>query len=199
MKARRPLSNVWWRMSSNRKRAAFLDRDGTIIVEREYLADPAGVQLVDGALDALRELHGAGYELIVVTNQSGIARGLYSEAEFHAVQQRLEEILVAQGIHFAGVYYCPHHPDFTGPCDCRKPDPGMYLQASREHDIDLGRSVYIGDRIKDVAAAARFGGLGILVRTGYGADESAGRAATVSSVSGLLEAARLAASWTASP
>jgi D-glycero-D-manno-heptose 1,7-bisphosphate phosphatase len=152
---------------------------------------------VDGALDALRELHRAGYELIVVTNQSGIARGLYSEAEFQAVQRRLEEILVAQGIRFAGVYYCPHHPDFTGPCDCRKPDPGMYLQASREHDIDLGRSVYIGDRIKDVAAAALFGGLGILVRTGYGADESAGRAATVSSVADLLEAARLAASWTA--
>ena len=182
-------------MSSNGKRAAFLDRDGTIIVEREYLADPAGVQLVEGALDALKALLAAGYQLIVVTNQSGIARGLYSDADFQAVQQHLEAILAAHGIRFTGVYYCPHHPDFTGPCDCRKPDPGLYLRAAREHDIDLARSVYIGDRVKDVAAASRFGGRGILVRTGYGAEESAAKPPDVASAEDLLEAAGLAASW----
>ena len=182
-------------MSGTRKRAAFLDRDGTVIIERDYLADPDGVELVSGAVEALRALRDAGFDLIVVTNQSGIARGLYAESDFRAVQKRLDDILVDAGVPLTAVYFCPHHPDHTGPCDCRKPNPGMYLQAAEEHQIDLGRSVYIGDRLKDVSAAASFGGLGILVQTGYGAEEAQRRTGGVRVATGLLEAAQMARNW----
>src|SRR5690606_21848860 len=133
--------------------AVFLDRDGTIVVERNYLADPARVELVPGAAAALRALAEAGYALVVVTNQSGIARGLYGEGEFRAVQRRIEELLAREGIRLDGVYHCPHHPDYTGPCECRKPAVGLYLRAARELGLDLSRSVCIGDRLKDVLPA----------------------------------------------
>lgn len=153
--------------------AVFLDRDGTIIVERHYLAVPEQVQLVPGAATALATLAAAGFVLIVVTNQSGIARGLYTEEAFQAVQQRLDELLLAEGVTLAAVYHCPHHPDFSGPCDCRKPGSGMFRRAQQELRVDLSRSVYVGDRGKDVVPALEFGGLGILVETGYGAEEAA--------------------------
>ena len=129
---------------------------------------------------------------IIVTNQSGIARGILTERDFRAVQERLETVLAEHGVRFTGVYFCPHHPDFTGPCDCRKPGPALYEQAAREHGLDLARSVYIGDRVRDVEAALGFGGLGILVRTGYGASESDGRPAGVESAGDLQSAARVA-------
>ena len=131
-----------------KSKAAFLDRDGTIIEEKNYIADPDDVVFAPRAIAGLRALQAAGYKLVVVTNQSGIARGLYGEAEFHAVQQRLTELLAQEGIHLDAVYYCPHHPDFTGPCDCRKPGPGMYLQAERNLGVDLAESltnVDVGD------------------------------------------------------
>jgi D-glycero-D-manno-heptose 1,7-bisphosphate phosphatase len=184
-------------VSGPRNRAAFLDRDGTIIVEKEYLADPAGIELVEGALRALRLLYDAGFALIIVTNQSGIARGLYSESDFRAVQHRLNTILEEQGVPIAGVYFCPHHPDYTGPCDCRKPLPGMFEQAANEHELDLSRSVYIGDRLKDVQPALLLGGLGILVRTGYGAEQAAARPPGVEIADDLLEAAQIAQNWAA--
>jgi D-glycero-D-manno-heptose 1,7-bisphosphate phosphatase len=151
----------------------FIDRDGTIISERHYLADPGLVELVPGASAALRELAAHGFMLVIVTNQSGIARGLYQEEDFHAVQHRLEEMLMQDGVKIDAVYFCPHHPDFSGPCDCRKPGPGMYRRAQRDLGIDLSRSAYVGDRIKDVEPAVTFEGFGVLVRTGYGADEEA--------------------------
>jgi D-glycero-D-manno-heptose 1,7-bisphosphate phosphatase len=154
------------------KRAAFLDRDGTIIRDADYLADPDGVELLPGAADGMRHLRDAGFALVIVTNQSGIARGLYAERDFRAVQQRLEDVLRAQGIEVDGVYHCPHHPDFTGPCDCRKPLLGMYQQAAAELGIDLSRSLFVGDRLKDVEPALETGGTGYLVRTGYGAREA---------------------------
>ena len=151
--------------------AVFLDRDGTIIVECDYLADPDRVVLVPGATAAMRELAAHGFALVIVTNQSGIARGLYSEDDFLAVQKRVEDLLRAEGVEIDGLYYCPHHPDFSGPCDCRKPGPGMYRRAQRHLGIDLARSAFVGDRVKDVEPAIGFGGLGILVRTGYGERE----------------------------
>ncbi len=157
--------------------AAFLDRDGCIMVEREFLADPAGVQLIPGATDGLHALRRAGYALVVVTNQSGIARGLFAIDAFRAVQSRLEELLAAEGIRLDGVYLCPHHPDFDGACACRKPAPGLYLQAARELNLDLARSLFIGDRLSDVQAAETLGGTGILLRTGYGRDTEAALAA----------------------
>ncbi len=148
--------------------AAFLDRDGTIMVEKEFLADPAGVELIPGATDGLRALRERGFALVVVTNQSGIARGLYGLEQFRAVQARLEALLALEGIRLDGVFLCPHHPDFTGPCDCRKPLPGLYLQAARQLGLDLARSLFIGDRLSDVDAADALGGTPILLRTGYG-------------------------------
>lgn len=149
--------------------AAFLDRDGTLIAERRYLADPDGVELLDGAAAALRDLARAGFALVVVTNQSGIARGYYTEADFHAVQRRVEERFAAEGVRFDAVYFCPHHPEVTGRCECRKPALGMYRRAARELALDLARSVYVGDKPSDVLPALALGGAGFLVRTGHGA------------------------------
>jgi D-glycero-D-manno-heptose 1,7-bisphosphate phosphatase len=124
------------------KRAAvFLDRDGTIIEEAEYLADPHALVLLPGAAEALRALSAAGYPLVVVTNQSGIARGLYSEDEFRAVQARLYAVLAERGVRLDAVLHCPHHPDFTGPCDCRKPALGMYRKAQEALGLDLAASI----------------------------------------------------------
>lgn len=166
--------------------AAFLDRDGTLIVEREYLADPAGVELVPGAADALRRLRQAGYALVLVTNQSGIGRGLYTTADFAAVQARLEQDLAAAGVALDGVYVCPHAPHAG--CDCRKPGLALFLQATAELDLDLAASVFIGDRLRDVEPAARLGGRGLLVGTGYGADESSRAGEGVEVVRDLAEA-----------
>lgn len=149
--------------------AAFLDRDGTLVVERHYLADPAGVELVPGVAAALRRLQAAGWALIVVTNQSGIARGLYDEAAFHAVQRRVEEALAEQGVRLDSVGYCPHHPDYTGPCACRKPGTLLFTAAAERLGIDFASSAFIGDRLKDVLPARELGGRAFLVRTGYGA------------------------------
>jgi len=166
-------------------------------VEREYLADPEGVELIPGAVDGLRALQKAGFALVVVTNQSGIARGLYDRAAFDAVQRRLEELLAAQGILLDGVYLCPHHPDVDGPCDCRKPAPGLYRRAADQLGLDPARSLFIGDKLSDVQPAAGFGGTGVLVRTGYGAASALAHAdpatvvlADLGSISGWLAASR---------
>lgn len=149
--------------------AVFLDRDGTVIAEADYLADPDGVELVPGAAEAIRRLRTAGFAVVVVTNQSGIARGLYEESDYHAVARRLDGLLADRGARPDATYYCPHHPDFTGPCECRKPGTGLYRRAARELDLDLGASFYVGDKPTDVEPARILGGTGILVRTGYGA------------------------------
>ena len=154
------------------RKAAFLDRDGTIIEEKHYIADPAHVVLAPRAIEGLQSLRDQGYLLVIITNQSGIARGLYSEADFHAVQDRVTQVLLDHGVALDGVFFCPHHPDYTGACDCRKPGPGMYREAAEKLGIDLAHSVYIGDRIKDVLPARHFGGTGILVGTGYGLQEA---------------------------
>ena len=151
--------------------AVFLDRDGTLIREREYLADPEGVELLEGVPGALARLRASGFVLVVVTNQSGIARGLYSLEDYRAVARRVDEVLAQEGVLPDATYFCPHHPDHSGPCSCRKPATGMYRQAARELDLDLGQSYFIGDRVKDVLPALALGGKGILVRSGYGRTE----------------------------
>ncbi|HEY8485251.1 MAG TPA: HAD-IIIA family hydrolase [Longimicrobiales bacterium] len=152
--------------------AIFLDRDGTLIQERNYLADPELVELIPGAAQALRALAEAGYALVLVTNQSGIARGYIRPEEYQAVQDRLHALLAAEGVRLDGVYCCPHHPEITGPCECRKPAPGLFRQAAAELRLDLRASYYVGDRLRDVLPARVLGGTGILVRTGYGAQEA---------------------------
>jgi D-glycero-D-manno-heptose 1,7-bisphosphate phosphatase len=182
---------------TGRRRAAFLDRDGTIIQECRYLADPDGVELVPGAAPALRTIAECGYALVVVTNQSGIARGLYTAADFRAVQRRIEEVLAGDGVFLDAVFHCPHHPDVDGPCQCRKPGTGMYRAAAVSLRLDLKGSVYVGDRVKDVLPAAELGGRGYLVRTGYGREEALRAPAGVSVIDDVAELARVLAAESA--
>ena len=147
---------------------AFLDRDGTIIEDPGYLSDPAEVRLIPGAATAIRKLNQQGWVVVTTSNQSGIARGKYGEAEYRAVQRRMEEQLRAAGARIDGAYFCPHHPDFTGPCECRKPGVRMFQDAARELGIDLSRSIYVGDRPADLEPGRRMGGRMYLVRTGLG-------------------------------
>ena len=177
--------------SDEPRAAAFLDRDGTIIRECEYLADPAGVELLPGSIAGLRLLSELGYRLVVVTNQAGVARGLFDLASAQAVQRRFEELLTAEGVRLAGAYMCPHHPDFTGPCECRKPGLALYRQAAAELGIDLATSVYIGDKLADVEPAAALGGTGVLVRSGYGRSHEPQAEAGVLVADDLEAAARL--------
>jgi D-glycero-D-manno-heptose 1,7-bisphosphate phosphatase len=148
--------------------AVFLDRDGTLIEDRHYLRDPAQVHLLQGAAEAVRQLNVAGLAAVVVTNQSGIARGRLTEADYTATTARLEELLAADGARLDGHWHCPHLPELTGPCDCRKPGPLLYRQAAAALGLDLSRSWWVGDRRRDVQPAERFGGRGILVRSGQG-------------------------------
>jgi histidinol-phosphate phosphatase family protein len=145
--------------------AVFLDRDGTLVRDPGYLHDPALVELLPGVVEGLRALAKAGWPLIVVSNQSGIARGLFGPAAFAAVMARIEELLAPHGVSFAGVYHCPHHPDFTGPCACRKPGVALFERAARELGLDLRRSWFVGDSLQDALPARRLGGRGLLLGT----------------------------------
>ncbi len=145
--------------------AAFLDRDGTIIVDRDYTNDPDDVLLLPGAASAIASLAGAGYPSIVVTNQSGIARGLVTMSQYRAVRQRLDDLLRAEGAVLADTFACPHLPDITGPCACRKPGTELYERASVMYELDLAKCVYVGDRMRDIAAAAWAGGRAVLVQS----------------------------------
>jgi len=171
--------------------AVFLDRDGTIIREAHYLADPERVELVPGAAPALRALKDGGYRLIVVTNQSGIARGLYTEDDYRAVWKRLDQVLAKGGVRLDATYYCPHHTGRPYICDCRKPALGMYRRAAVEHHVDLALSWYVGDKVTDVLPSVALGGRGILVRTGYGRDHEARVPEGVRVVDDLAAAASL--------
>lgn len=141
----------------------FLDRDGTLIEDTGYLKDPARVRMLPGAAEAVARINTKGLLAIVVTNQSGIARGLLSEAEYRATERRLDELLAASGAHVDAHYHCPHLPELTGGCQCRKPGTLLYRQAADRFNIDLSHSWWVGDRARDVLPAAAFGAHGILV------------------------------------
>lgn len=145
------------------KPAAFLDRDGTIIRDANYVADPEAVEVLPGAPDAIRRLNDAGVAVIIVTNQSGIARGYLSESDYELVRRRLDLLLKTEGASVTATYMCPHHPDISGACDCRKPGLALYRQAIAEHGLDPARSLFAGDRWRDVAPSTTLGGLGILL------------------------------------
>ena len=148
--------------------AVFLDRDGTVIEETGYLHEPGKVKLLPGAAQAIKQLNERGFLAVTVSNQSGIARGLYTVADYAAVQRRLAELLEAQGggggAHLDGAYFCPHHPRFTGPCECRKPGLKLFRDAAAALDIDLKRSWWVSD----VQPARALGGKAILVAAGEG-------------------------------
>ena len=136
------------------RRALFLDRDGTLIVDTGYPRDPALVEPLPGAIDALRALQ-ASWALVIISNQSGIGRGLIAQSEADAVHARVVEVFAAGGVTFAGAYYCPHAPDAA--CRCRKPAPGLILDAARELGLDIGASAMIGDKPSDLAAGRAAG------------------------------------------
>lgn len=146
-----------------RDTALFLDRDGTVMVDAHYASDPSQVALIDGAAAAIARANAAQIPVVLVTNQSGIGRGLLTEAQYHAVHERLVALMHAAGAHLDGSYFCPHWPERDGPCACRKPGIGMHEQAARDLQLSLARSAYIGDRFRDVEPARTTGGLGVLV------------------------------------
>jgi D-glycero-D-manno-heptose 1,7-bisphosphate phosphatase len=174
-----------------RRPAVFLDRDGTIIEDVAYLRDPKAVRLLPGAAEAIKRLKEHGFLAIVVTNQSGIARGLLSRNDYHLIERRVDQLLESHGARLDGHYFCPHLPELTGPCDCRKPGVLLYSQASEQFGIDLGASWWVGDRLRDVLPAEAFGGRGVLVHTGMGkaeaADENASRFAAARDLTGAVD------------
>jgi D-glycero-D-manno-heptose 1,7-bisphosphate phosphatase len=177
--------------------AAFIDRDGTLIEERHYLAALDDVVLFPGSVEALRLLRDAGLALVVVSNQSGVARGFFDEAFVRRVHAHLDARLGAHGIRVDGYYYCPHHPEgavepYRRACDCRKPAPGLVQAAARDLGLDLPRSYVVGDKWTDVELAAQVGAAGLLVRSGHGADAgvSPEGVAPAAVVATLLDAAR---------
>jgi D-glycero-D-manno-heptose 1,7-bisphosphate phosphatase len=145
------------------KRAVFLDRDGTLINDPGYIRDPGQVRLLPGVATAVRQINHGGLLAIVVTNQSGIARGFLTEEDYRAIEERVDSLLGAEGARLDAHYFCPHLPEITGPCECRKPGTLLYRQAARRFSIDLPGSWWVGDRLRDVQPATAFGGQGILL------------------------------------
>lgn len=156
--------------------AAFLDRDGTIIEDVEYIARPEEVRLLPGAAKAIQLLNEAGVPVIIVSNQSGIGRGYFTYEDFQRVQSRVEELLRADGAHIDAIYICPHAPVDPPACSCRKPAVGLFERAAREHDLDLVHSWYAGDKWRDVEPGLTLQGHGFLVPDRSTPPEDAARA-----------------------
>jgi D-glycero-D-manno-heptose 1,7-bisphosphate phosphatase len=159
----------------SRYAAVFLDRDGTINEEVGYLDRLDKLHLIPGAAEAIRLINQSGMKAVVVTNQSGVARGMFDEAFVDEVHRQLRKMLREEGASLDGFYFCPHHPlegrgSYLRVCDCRKPAPGLLLRAADELCLDPERSYMIGDTLKDIEAASRIGARGVLVRTGYGTE-----------------------------
>jgi D-glycero-D-manno-heptose 1,7-bisphosphate phosphatase len=152
-------------------KAIFLDKDGTLIPDIPYNVDPALITLQPDAVTGLQRLRDEGYLFIIISNQAGVARGIFTEDALPAVEQRLAQLLAAHNLTLSGFYYCPHYPEgkvaaFTLDCDCRKPKPGMMLQAAKDHNISLSESWMIGDILNDVEAGNRAGCKTVLINNG---------------------------------
>lgn len=143
--------------------AAFLDRDGTLIRDVNFIGRPEQVELIPGAAAAVRRLNKANIPAVVITNQSGIARGYFSEADYAKVHEHMLALLARDNARLDAAYHCPHHPDVGGPCECRKPGTLLYRRAIADHGLDGKASWFIGDRLRDVLPAQEFGGHGIMV------------------------------------
>ena len=179
--------------------AIFLDRDGTMIEDAGYLTRAEDIAFYPWTVDAIRALNRAGFTIVVVTNQSAIARGLLTEAGLAEIHERLDERLQAGGARVAAYYYCPHHPDgpvaaYATKCDCRKPACGLVDRAVRDLDLDPARSFVVGDKWVDVGLARGVGAISVLVRTGYGAAEEATPPADLQA-DAIVDNLAAAASW----
>lgn len=170
--------------------AAMLDRDGTIVLDTNYLRDPDGVTLLPGAAAAIRRLMAAGIPAVVCTNQSGIARGIISLEQYRGVRRRIDELLLDEGATLLDSFCCPHHPDLTGPCACRKPGIALYERAAAAYGFRLARCAFIGDKARDVEPARIAGGRAWLVRSSVttGSDLDAARAIGAPIVDSLAQA-----------
>lgn len=145
-------------------KALFLDRDGVVNVEKNYLHKIEDFELMEGIVDVCRGYQEQGYLIIIVTNQSGISRGYYTEEDFALLSRWMVEDFKELGITITRIYHCPHHESIDGVCECRKPEPGMFLEAQRDYDLDMAASVMIGDNERDIEAAMRAGvGMNILL------------------------------------
>ena len=175
-------------------KAVFIDRDGVINKEKEYLHRIKDFEFIDGVFDACRLFSEKGYKIIVVTNQSGIGRGYYSEQEYTRLTEWMVAQFSGQGIAVADVFYCPHHPErasgkYRRACECRKPEPGMLLTAAKKHGIDLSRSLMVGDKEADIQAGRAAGvAKTVLVRSGHPVDEHASAAEYIIDSLGELDA-----------
>ena len=139
--------------TASKQKALFLDRDGVINIEKNYLYKIEDVEFVDGIFELCRHFQALGYLIIVVTNQSGIARGIYSEADFFKLSEWMIEQFKNEGITITHIYHCPHHPEYSGECECRKPKPKMLLDAAASYNINMEDSILIGDHERDIEAA----------------------------------------------
>jgi D-glycero-D-manno-heptose 1,7-bisphosphate phosphatase len=148
------------------RRVALLDRDGTLIKEKHYLADPAQVELILGVGEGLRRLSEMGVGLFVVTNQSGIGRGFYTADQMNLVHERMFELLALDGVRLDGIYHCPHHPEDG--CGCRKPATGLVKSAERDFGFSARDGIVVGDKACDIELGKQLGATTFLVRTGYG-------------------------------
>lgn len=183
-------------MNEPLRRAVFLDRDGTLIEDVDYLTAPAQLRILPGVPAALRQLREAGFLLLVVTNQSAVARGMLSEEELAAIHAELNRRLAAEGAAVDAFYYCPHLPDgvvgrYARACDCRKPAPGLLRRAAQEWGVDAARSYAVGDSARDVEAGRRAGCYSILV----GAADAGGadaRAADLAAAAAIILTRRTA-------
>lgn len=179
---------------SSKTKAAFIDRDGVINEERNYVHRIEDFVLLPGVVEGLKLLHNEGYRLIMVTNQAGIARGYYSQAAMERLHDHLAAELAKRGVMFDAIYFCPHHPQgsvagLAVECNCRKPAPGMLLQATKDFDLDLAASVLIGDKLSDVMAGKNAGvGRTVVVESGHRVDSEAYAVADLSAAN-LLAAA----------
>lgn len=159
-------------MLMNRRAAVFFDRDGTLNVDHGYVSDIEQFDFIEGSIEALIALQAMGFALVLVSNQSGIARGLFSEQAFMTLTEWMDWSLADRGVDLDGIYYCPHHPAgkvaaFRQQCDCRKPQPGMLLSAAEALNIDMAVSYMVGDKLEDMQAGAAAGiGCKVLVRSG---------------------------------
>ncbi len=156
---------------TEQKKVIFLDRDGVINKEVGYLSNPNNFEFMEGSFEALRILKQKGYLLIVITNQAGIARGFFTEETLKSIHDKMVKLLLQNNIELDDIFYCPHHPDFTGSCDCRKPKPGMILKAHLKYNVDLTNSYMVGDTLNDIKTGKAAGCKTILVLSGYGKEE----------------------------
>jgi len=158
-------------------KAVFLDKDGTINEDLGYLTHPCQIKLLPGSADAIKLLNNAGFKVFVVSNQAGIARGIVTEDILQALDKRLQKEILKNGAFVDRMYYCPHHPEYgvypyRAMCDCRKPNNGLLKKAAKEHNVDLGASYMIGDKISDIECGKASGAKTILVLTGKGRESN---------------------------